>query len=164
MHWPLVLMLAVASVAQAANAPVKFYWGAQVVSGPKTDRQYSVPGDEVLHLKAGDGIQFYFSPSTRAFAYLLHVHPDKTVTQLLPKSGGSAAVEPGADRYLPGPDRDDWFVLNKQVGLETVYLIVSAQRLDSLEAALHANAAAAGAKRKTAATAVLAELGKLRAK
>jgi hypothetical protein len=163
-HWLQVLMLAVASAAQAADATVKFYWAAQVASGPKANRQFSLPGDEVLHLKSGDGIQFYFSPSTRAFAYLLHVRPDKTLTQLLPKTGGSAAVEPGADRYLPGPDRDEWFVLDKQVGSEMVYMIVSAQRLDSLEAALRANAAAAGAKRKTAASEVLAELGKIRAK
>jgi hypothetical protein len=157
-------MLAVASAAQAANATVRFYWAAQVSSGPKADRQYSLPGDEVLHLKAGDGIQFYFSPVTRAFAYLLHLRPDQTVTQLLPKSGGSAALDPGADRYLPGPDRDEWFVLDKQVGREVVYMIVAPQRLESLEAALRDNAAARGAGRKTAARAVLTELGKLRAK
>jgi hypothetical protein len=159
----LVLMLAVVSAAQSADATVKFYWAAQVSSGTKADRQYSFPGDEVLSLKTGDGIQFYFSPVTRSFAYLLHVRPDQTVTQLFPKSGGSAALGPGDDRYLPGPDADARFVLDKQVGMERLYLIVSAQRLESLEAALRANAGATGKARKTVAGAVLAEIGRLRA-
>lgn len=160
---PLVLTLATLEPAQAGEGTVKFFWCAQVASGTSKDRTFRLPGEEVLHLKAGDGIQFYFSPVTRSFVYLLHLRPDQTVVQLLPKPGTTSVVDPGTDHYLPGPARSEWYVLDTQVGRELMYLIVSAQRPEALDAALRANAAATGAARTKTAAAVLAEIAALRA-
>ena len=59
------------------------------------------------------------------------------------------------------PPNDGWFKLNEQAGLETFYLVASAQRLTDLEQLLATYAAAQPAEQPLAATNILAELRNL---
>jgi hypothetical protein len=47
---------------------VRFYWAAQVATGPPNDTRYDVLDRDVIALKSEGRIQFFLSPVTPVFA------------------------------------------------------------------------------------------------
>lgn len=157
----ILLLLAAWLGSDAAEGPhkVSFYWAAQVATGSGSAAQYA-PAADVLSVRPGDRIQFYFSPVTPACVYLLRYGADGSLTTFFPQDGQAAVLPPGTDQYFPA--KNSWFALDAHPGRETIFLLVSTGRLTTLEERLRAHRAAAPAERGPAVAAVLKEVSRLR--
>jgi hypothetical protein len=140
---------------------VRFYWAAQVATGTGAAARYSVLERDVIALKSGDRFQFYISPVTSLFAYVIHQDAAGALSLLHPSSPGPATpLVPGASRYLPSRTR--WFELDQTRGTERIYVLASATQLSTLEAAMQEYAAASESRKAVVAATVLDVIGRLR--
>ena len=104
-----------------------------------------VPIKEDMKLKTGDQLKMYCGEIQRLFPYDIQQFTTDYQTS----------------KIYEIPPNDGWFRINEQTGLETFYLVASAQRLTDLEQLLATYAAAQPAEQPQAATNILAELRNL---
>jgi hypothetical protein len=107
-------------------------------------------------LAAGDRLKFLVEPLTPCSVYLVLQDSSEDVHVLYRKSA-QAKEEGGRRTYIP-PD-GQWFEVDKQAGMETFFLLASAEPLADLEALLDAHEAAPD--KKQSASKIVAEIRRL---
>lgn len=114
------------SIAHEEN--IKFQWafGAlrKVEGQPKL---VAIKQDTTL--KSGDQIKFFIKLKTNSFAYLLYHGSRNEINVLFPSRFAQSHDQ--VQYFIP--QGAEWIKLDKQVGLETFYFLVSTDRLDDLE-------------------------------
>ena len=89
-------------------------------------------------LQSGDHYKIVFTPDKNCYVYIFQVDSSGQVFQLFPMESFRGLqvnqfnpVKQGRKYVLPGPDRA--FVLDRQVGIERIYFVVSHKRDKDLE-------------------------------
>jgi Domain of unknown function (DUF4384) len=155
----LLLLLSVIGSQSPSPPNVRFYWGAQVATGPVSAPRYAPLTADVVSLKTGDRVQLYLSLAQAGYVYVLDSSSDGELTRLLP-AGDDASVKAGAQHYLPS--RGSWFTLDGPPGRELIFVLVSAERLTGLETHLRAAASETADARRARGAAALQEIARLR--
>lgn len=162
-RWFLIpcLVLAATSVLSwspaASGQPIRFAWafGARIQEG---QHQQIIPVADSLSIKTGDALKFFILPKTRCVVYLIHHGPRGEIAQLFPDPQKEVPqhLQPSRSYFIPSGR--DWFVLDKDRGVETFYLLVSAVRLSGLESLLESYRASPSQGKKELAQKVLKKI------
>lgn len=146
---------------QDARENVAFRWGFGAITG--TERTF-VPITKDTTLASGDEIKMVVELKKECYVYVLYAAPDGSVSLLFPKDirqfAGDYTV--GKNYYIPGGR--EWFILDKNTGRESFYLLASGERLLDLEALIGEHAAASAGAKPAAAKKILAEVRDVRRK
>lgn len=147
---------------QPQQTPMQFLFafGAQEISQRKTQPTI-VKNDMVLG--SGDRLKVFIEPKSDTYAYFLNLGSQGDLTLLFPPPGGSAKISPGDQTYIP--EGLNWFELDPHPGQEKFYLLVSAHRLERLEALLARHVALKEkADMQSSIESIVAEIKELRQK
>jgi len=147
--------------AQASDEDkVGFAWAfeALVAEGNVTKQ---VPIKEDMKLKTGDQLKMFVELRKPCFVYVIHHGARGEIQRLFPYDIQQFTTDYLTSKIYEIPPHDGWFRINEQAGLETFYLVASAQRLMDLEQLLATYAAAQPAEQPLAATHILTELRNL---
>ena len=147
--------------AQASDEDkVSFVWAfeALMAEGNVTKQ---VPIKEDMQLKTGDQLKMFVELRKPCFVYVIHHGARGEIQRLFPYDIQQFTTDYQTSKIYEIPPNDGWFRINEQTGLETFYLVASAQRLTDLEQLLATYVAAQPAEQPLAATHILAELRKL---
>jgi hypothetical protein len=147
-----------AARAQASDEDkVGFVWAfhALVVEGNVTKQ---VPIKEDIKLKTGDQLKMFVELRKPCFVYVIHHGARGEIQRLFPYDVQQFTTDYQTSKIYEIPPDNGWFRINEQAGLETFYLIASAQRLADLEKLLATYAAAQPAEQPQVATDILAAL------
>lgn len=113
---------------------ISFLWAFGVLVEEKQgEGQKLVSITRDTQLKSGARIKFFVKLEKNSFVYLVYHSSQGDITVLFPyrfeqlRGGYQAPVQ----HYIP--QGNEWFELDEHVGLETFYLLASAQRLHALE-------------------------------
>src|SRR5262249_15023488 len=119
---------------------VNFLWAfeALVAEGNVTKQ---VPIREDITLKTGDQLKMFVELRKPCFVYVIHHGAQGEVQLLFPYTLQQFTTDYQAAKLYEIPPADGWFRLNEQVGRETFYLVVSAQRLLDLQQVVDAYSA-----------------------
>jgi hypothetical protein len=111
---------------------VHFQWafGALTVKG---NDHVLIPITEDATLKTGDQLKIFFELQKDCFVYLMYQNSQGIIDLLFPHDlqqfvQGNNIL---GKNYIP--PENQWFELDQHVGIETFYLLASAQRLNQLE-------------------------------
>ena len=161
-----VLMLMVSRLPGTASAQasdennVSFVWAFEAfVAEGKVTKQ--VPIKEDMQLKTDDQLKMFVELRKPCFVYVIHHGARGEIQRLFPYDIQQFTTDYQTSKIYEIPPNDGWFRINEQAGLETFYLVASAQRLTDLEQLLATYAAAPPAEQPQAATHILAELRNL---
>tara|TARA_R110002073_G_scaffold331662_1_gene516704 strand:- start:3299 stop:3997 length:699 start_codon:yes stop_codon:yes gene_type:complete len=91
----------------------------------------SIKQDAVL--KSGDQIKFFVKLKTKSFAYLIYHGSKDEINILFPYQFTQSHDNESQQKKYYIPQGSEWLELDKQVGLETFYFLVSTDRLVNLE-------------------------------
>jgi Domain of unknown function (DUF4384) len=139
---------------------VSFVWAFEaLVAAGNVTKQVQIKED--MKLKTGDHLKMFVELRKPCFVYVIHHGAQGEIQQLFPYDIQQFTTDYQTSKIYEIPPNDAWFRINEQVGLETFYLVASAQRLADLEQLLATYAAAQPAEQPLAATNVLAELRNL---
>ena len=147
--------------AQASDEDkVGFVWAfhALVVEGNITKQ---VPIKEDIKLKTGDQLKMFVPRVCTRVEHVIHHGARGEIQRLFPYDIQQFTTDYQTSKIYEIPPNDGWFRINEQTGLETFYLVASAQRLTDLEQLLATYVAAQPAEQPLAATHILAELRNL---
>jgi hypothetical protein len=149
-----------ASAQSSDENNVSFVWAfeARVAAGNVTKQ---VPIKEDTKLKTGDQLKMFVELRKPCFVYVIHHGAQGEIQRLFPYDIQQFTTDYQTSKTYEIPPNDGWFRINEQAGLETFYLVASAQRLTDLEQLLAAYAAAQPAEQPLAATHILTELRNL---
>ena len=161
-----VLSLTIPGLSGTASAQasdennVSFVWAfeALVAEGNVTKQ---VPIKEDIKLKTGDQLKMFVELRKLCFVYVIHHGARGEIQRLFPYDIQQFTTDYQTSKIYEIPPNDAWFRINEQAGLETFYLVASAQRLTDLEQLLATYTAAPSAEQPLAATNILAELRNL---
>jgi hypothetical protein len=139
---------------------VSFVWAfeALVAEGNVTKQ---VPIKEDIKLKTGDQLKMFVELRKACFVYVIHHGARGEIQRLFPYDLRQFITDYQTAKIYEIPPNDGWFRINEQAGLETFYLVASAQRLTDLEQLLATYTAAPSAEQPQVATNILAELRNL---
>ena len=118
---------------QKGEDAVSFRWAFGAVVGSTDDRRLvAITRDTVL--KTGDRLKLLLQLKNRCFVYLFYRTAEDEIYLLFPYTLKlfESDYKTGEKYYIP--KGKTWFELDKNVGLETYYLLASAKRLHQLEA------------------------------
>src|SRR5215475_6879051 len=161
-----VLMLLISGLPGTASAQasdedkVSFVWAfeARVAEGNVT-KQVQIKED--MKLKTGDQLKMFVELRKPCFVYVIHHGAGGEIQRLFPYDIQQFTTDYQTSKIYEIPPNDGWFRINEQAGLETFYLVASAQRLTDLEQLLATYATAPPAEQPQAGTNVLTELRNL---
>src|SRR5262252_6652075 len=145
----------------SAQAPdedkVSFVWAfeALVAEGNVTKQ---IPIKEDMQLKTADQLKRFVELRKPCFVYVIHHGARGEIQRLFPYDMQQFTADYQIAKIYEIPPNDGWFRINEQTGLETFYLVATAQRLTDLEQLLATYAAAQPDEQPQAATNILAEL------
>lgn len=142
---------------------VSFRWAFGAIVGSKNDRRLvAITRDTVL--KTGDRLKLLLQLKNRCFVYLFYRTAEDEIYLLFPYTLKlfDTGYKTGEKYYIP--KGKTWFELDKNVGLETFYLLASAKRLHQLEAQYTRYDSAIGEEKKALAKQLLAEIRKIKRK
>jgi len=142
---------------------VSFRWAFGAMVGSPDDRRLvAITRDTVL--KTGDRLKLLLQLENRCFVYLFYRTAEDNMHLLFPYTlqQFDADCKTGEKYYIP--KGTSWFELDKNVGLETFYLLASAKRLHPLEALYRKYDAAVGEEKKRLAKQLLVEIRKIKRK
>jgi Domain of unknown function (DUF4384) len=139
---------------------VSFVWAfeALVAEGTVT-KQVQIKED--MKLKTGDQLKMFVELRKPCFVYVIHHGARGEIQRLFPYDIQQFTTDYQTSKIYEIPPNDGWFRINEQAGLETFYLVASAQRLADLEQLLATYASARPAEQPLAATNIVAELRNL---
>ena len=120
-----------------------------------------VPIKEDLKLKTGDQLKMFVELRKPCFVYVIHHGARGEIQRLFPYDMQQFTTDYQTSKTYEIPPNEAWFRINEQTGLETFYLVASAQRLTDLEQLLATYTAAPSSEQPQAATNILAELRNL---
>jgi hypothetical protein len=139
---------------------VSFVWAFEaLVAEGNVTKQVQIKED--MKLKTGDQLKMFVELRKPCFVYVIHHGAQGEIQRLFPYDIQQFTIDYQTSKIYEIPPNDAWFRINEQAGLETFYLVASAQRLADLEQLLATYAAAQPAEQPLAATNVLAELRNL---
>ena len=118
--------------AQASDEDkVSFVWAFEaLVAEGKVTKQ--VPIKEDMKLKTGDQLKMFVELRKPCFVYVIHHGARGEIQRLFPYDIQQFTTDYQTSK-IEIPPNDGWFRINEQTGLETFYLVASAQRLTDLE-------------------------------
>ena len=139
---------------------VSFVWAfeAFVAQGNVTKQ---VPIKEDMKLKTGDQLKMFVELRKPCFVYVIHHGARGEIQRLFPYDMQQFTSDYQTSKPYEIPPNDGRFRINDQAGLETFYLVASAQRLTDLEQLLATYDATQPAEQALAATNILTELRNL---
>jgi len=114
-----------------------------------------------MQLKTGDQLKMFVELRKPCFVYVIYHGARGEIQRLFPYDMPQFTADYQTAKIYEIPPNDGWFRINEQAGLETFYLVASAQRLTDLEQLLATYAAAQPAEQPPAATHILTELRNL---
>jgi hypothetical protein len=117
---------------------------------------------ERVAISPGELFKIHVQPIRGAFIYLFLHDAGGDLQQLFPGSFGQFESPSYANTRYFVPDGDNWFTLDSAKGTERFYLVVSADRLRSLESLASAYQPSSGSARGAARQAVLDEIARIR--
>jgi len=148
---------------QKGEDAVSFRWAFGAVVGSTDDRRLvAITRDTVL--KTGDRLKLLLQLKNRCFVYLFYRTAEDEIYLLFPYTLKlfESDYKTGEKYYIP--KGKTWFELDKNVGLETYYLLASAKRLHQLEALYRKYYSVVGEEKKKLAKQLLAEIRKIKRK
>lgn len=156
----LFLLIVVAAVATAQEAKTAFKWA--FVKKASDGSAAPIDFKERVNVSVGELFKIYIQPVTGAFIYLFLHDAQGDLQQLFPDdfSQFDKANYWGTQYYVPSGD--NWFTLDSVKGTERFYLVVSAERLASLESLVLAYEKASGEGKGAARQAVVDEIARIR--
>src|SRR5262245_57848945 len=162
----MVLSLTVPGLPGTASAQasddnnVSFVWAFEaLVTEGNVTKQVLIKED--IKLKTGDLLKMFVELRKQCFVYVIHHGARGEIQRLFPYDIQQFSIDYQTSKVYEIPPHDGWLRLNEQTGLETFYLVASAQRLMDLEQLLATYTAAQPADQPQAATNVLVELRNL---
>ena len=139
---------------------VSFVWAfAALVAEGNVTKQMLIKED--MKLKTGDLLKMFVELRKTCFVYVIHHGARGEIQRLFPYDIQQFTTDYQTSKTYEIPPHDAWLRINEQAGLETFYLVASAQRLTDLEQLLATYTAAQPAEQPVAATNVLTELRNL---
>jgi len=139
---------------------VSFVWAFEaLVAEGNVTKQVQIKED--MKLKTGDQLKMFVELRKPCFVYVIHHGARGEIQRLFPYDIQQFTTDYQTSKIYEIPPNDGWFRINEQAGLETFYLVASAQRLADLEQLLAIYAAAQPAEQPLAATNIVAELRNL---
>lgn len=145
------------------EAKVCFRWGFGAMVGSKDDRRLvAITRDTVL--KTGDRLKLLIQLKNRCFVYLFYRTAKDDISLLFPYKLKlfETDYKTGEKYYIP--KGKTWFELDRNVGLETFYLLASAKRLRQLEALYTKYDSISGEEKKKLAKQLLTEIRRIKRK
>ena len=135
-----------------------FGWALAAMVGPPSEQQL-VRLDDRHQVHNGDRLKMLVKPVSACWIYVVHQSPGDEITLLFPeRSRLGKALRRGRAYEAPA---SSWFQLDEETGRETVRLVASAQRLESLERLLTEHAGAEGKARSALAQRIRGEIDAL---
>jgi len=87
----------------------------------------------VVRLQSGDKLKIYLKPQDACHIYLYLYDAQNDLFLLFPEAFGQSTPNPRVTKNFELPGVNSWYYLDEQTGMETFYLIISAQPLEDLE-------------------------------
>jgi len=148
---------------QKGEDKVCFRWAFGAMVGSKDDRRLvAITRDTAL--KMGDRLKLLLQLKNRCFVYLFYRTAEEDIYLLFPYKLQQFESDYKTDKKYYIPKGGTWFELDKNVGLETFYLLASAKRLLQIEALFEKYDSVAGEEKKRLAKRLLAEIRKIKRK
>ena len=149
-----------ASAQASEEDKVGFVWAFEaLVAEGNVTKQVLIKED--IKLKTGDQLRMLVELRKPCFVYVIHHGAGGEIQRLFPYDIQQFSTDYQTSKIYEIPPHDGRFRINEQAGLETFYLVASAQRLTDLEQLLATYTAAPPAEQPQAATNVLTELRNL---
>ncbi len=113
---------------QKGEDAVSFRWAFGAMVGQKGDRRLvAITRDTVL--KTGDRLKLLLQLKNRCFVYLFYRTVEDDIFLLFPYTLQQFDTDYKTEKKYYIPKGGTWFELDRNVGLETFYLLASAKRL-----------------------------------
>ncbi|MFA6469451.1 MAG: DUF4384 domain-containing protein [Bacteroidota bacterium] len=139
---------------------INYKWSFVAKVGPAAERKLAmVTRDTVLH--SGDEFKMMVNLQKQCYVYVIHKSSSNEISVLYPTSF-EAQFELEKNYYLP--KGRSWFKLDKNVGIETFYLMASKERLLDLEQKMNSYIVASKEQQKEFAAAVVTEIKDIKKK
>jgi hypothetical protein len=84
-------------------------------------------------LRSGDTFRVRFKIPAEAYVYLLALDSMGNLTKLFPKAAPGAHVKVKAGQSYVVPEKDEWLLLDKNTGQETIYILVSSKAIKDID-------------------------------
>jgi len=157
----LVLLLGITGFSYAQDAVpdgnVQYNWAFVARAGSGGHRSLgNVTRDTAM--KSGDQFKMFVSLSKTAYVYVVHKSSNDAISLLFPYGPEMFQKEYALDKNYYIPKGRDWFVLDKNTGTETFYVLASSERLTGLEKIIGEYAQADSAKKLDVASRVINEI------
>ena len=148
---------------QKGEDAVSFRWAFGAVVGSTDDRRLVAITRDTL-LKTGDRLKLLIQIKNRCFVYLFYRTAADEIYLLFPYKLKmfESDYKTGEKYYIPRGKR--WFELDRNVGLETFYLLASAKRLRQLEAQYLKYDSVSGEEKKKLGKQLLTEIRRIKRK
>ena len=148
---------------QKGEDAVSFRWAFGAMVGQKGDRRLvAITRDTVL--KTGDRLKLLLQLKNRCFVYLFYRTVEDDIFLLFPYTLQQFDTDYKTDKKYYIPKGGTWFELDRNVGLETFYLLASAKRLLKLETLYKEYGSVSDKKKKDLTSQLLSEIRKIKRK
>lgn len=146
---------------QREQQNVCFRWacGAIIREG-KRPAFVAIESDAML--KAGDKFKMFIELQKKCFVYVIYQSAQGDIRLLFPYELGLLGTNYPLLKQYCIPQDDHWFELDDQPGIETFYLLASAERLTALENLIEVYLSAESTKKQGFAGKILAEIHTLK--
>ncbi|MBE9521711.1 MAG: DUF4384 domain-containing protein [Proteobacteria bacterium] len=145
------------------EAKVCFRWAFGAIVGSTEDRRLvAITRDTVL--KTGDRLKLLLQLKNRCFVYLFYRTAEDEIYLLFPYTLQQFDTDYKTDKKYYIPKGGTWFELDRNVGLETFYLLASAKRLLKLETLYKEYSSVSDKKKKDLTSQLLSEIRKIKRK
>jgi hypothetical protein len=121
--------------AASSDTKISFLWALAAITGPVDQKTLdALESGKVLN--SGDKFKMMFETERQCHVYVIFEGAGGEILMLYPQDIGSLdqPTEPNKRVYLP--NAGDWYTLDKNLGTETLYLLVSSRPLADLETQL----------------------------
>ena len=148
---------------QKGEDAVSFRWAFGAMVGQKGDRRLvAITRDTVL--KTGDRLKLLLQLKNRCFVYLFYRTVEDDIFLLFPYTLQQFDTDYKTEKKYYIPKGGTWFELDRNVGLETFYLLASAKRLLKLETLYKEYCSVSDKKKKDLTSQLLSEIRKIKRK
>lgn len=126
---------------------IRFHWAFEAMVGPDSGpKSVSITRDTTL--KTGDRIKMMIELQKKCFVYLFYRNSEDEWYLLFPYALDQFEKDYDIGEKYYIPQGDMWFELDKQLGMETFYLLAANRRFTKLETLYDEYSAAPDAKKK----------------
>lgn len=144
---------------QKEEKNICFRWAFGAMVGSEDDRRL-VAITRDTSLKTGDQIKLFVELKKKCFVYLIYHSGQNELHMLFPYETPEFSKDPETWKKYYIPQGTKWFELDEKTGLETFYLLASAERLSGLEELIKKYIYAGQSDKQRLVKEVLAEIQK----